>query len=175
LEKRGYPSDLISRLVDEGKLAASEVRDFQASRSSDVRFLVARNPSLTHEQIATSIASSDDFTRSGAARNTNISSSQIAQLTDDESHTVYASLAGNTALADAELLNIREKRNLGGLWFALNPNCPESMRESIVASDDSLAKHWLKVVEGWKKDGHYVQDRQGRWHQSVLPNKYRQG
>ena len=166
LDTRGYSSDLISRLIDGGKLAPSEVRDFQASRSSDVRFLVARNPSLTHEQITISIDSSDDFTRSGAARNTTLSSSQIAQLTNDKSHTVYSSLAGNTALTDAELLRIREKRNLEGLWFAMNPNCPESIRESILASDDSLAKDWLKITDGWKKDGHYVQDREGRWHQS---------
>jgi hypothetical protein len=45
----------------------------------------------------------------------------------------------------------------------MNPNCPESIRKSIVASDDSLAKDWLKIIDEWKKDGRYVQDSAGRW------------
>ena len=163
LENRGYSDDLISRLINGEKLEASEVRDLQASRSSDVRFLVARNASLTHEKIAVSIDNKDDFTRSGAANNTNLSPTQIGLLTDDESHTVYSALAGNTALTEEELLRIRKKRNLGGLWFAMNPNCPESIRKSIIASDDSLAKKWLTITDGWKKDGRYVQDSAGRW------------
>jgi hypothetical protein len=67
LENRGYSDDLISRLIDGKTLEPSEVQDFQASGSSDVRFLVARNPTLTHSQIDVSISSKDDFTRSGAA------------------------------------------------------------------------------------------------------------
>jgi len=166
LEKRGYPDDLISRLADGGKLSASEVRELQASGSPDVRFLVARNPSLTPGQLAVSIADKDDFTRSGVARNANLSPSQIARLTHDESHTVYAALAGNPALSDAELLRIREERHLADLWFAMNPNCPASIRRSILASDDSSAKHWLKIVDGWKKDGRYVRDPKGRWREA---------
>ena len=163
LESRGYSDDLILRLIDGKRLEPSEVRDFQASRSSDVRFLVARNPSLTHSQIDASISSKDDFTRSGAADNTNLSAGQIERLTEDQSHTVYSALAGNTALSEKELLRIREKRNPGDLSFAMNPNCPEFIRKSIVASDDSLAKDWLKIIDGWKKDGRYVQDSAGRW------------
>ena len=163
LESHGYSDDLISRLIDGSKLDLSEVRDLQASRSSDVRFLVARNPSLTHEQIDVSIASKDDFTRSGAANNTNLSANQIERLTEDQSHTVYSALAGNTALSEKDLIHLREKRDLGGLSFAMNPNCPMSIRKSILASDDSLAKDWLKIIDGWKKDGRYVQDSAGRW------------
>jgi hypothetical protein len=164
LENRGYSDDLISRLIDGKRLEPSEVQDLQGSRSSDVRFLVARNPSLTHSQIDVSISSKDDFTRSGAANNTNLSAGQIERLTEDPSHTVYSALAGNTSLSEEELIRLWEKRNPGGLCFAMNPNCPESIRKSIVASDDSLAKDWLKIVDGWKKDGHYVQNSAGRWH-----------
>jgi hypothetical protein len=163
LENQGYVDDLISRLIDGLKLEPAEVEDLQASRSSDVRFLVARNPSLTHLQIDVSISSKDDFTRSGAANNTNLSARQIERLTEDPSHTVYSALAGNTALSEEELIRLREKRNLGGLWFAMNPNCPESIRQSILASGDTLAKDWLKIIDGRKKDGHYVQNSSGRW------------
>jgi hypothetical protein len=163
LENRGYSDDLISRLIGGKKLEPAEVNDFQTSRSSDVRFLIARNPSLTHSQIDVSISSKDDFTRSGAANNTNLSAGQIERLTEDQSHTVYSALAGNTSLSQEELIRLREKRNLGGLWFATNPNCPESIRKSILASDDSSAKHWLEIIDGWKKDGTYVQDSNGRW------------
>lgn len=163
LKNRGYSDNLISRLIVGKRLEPSEVQDLQASKSSDVRYLVARNPNLTHSQIDVSISSKDDFTRSGAANNTSLSAGQIERLTEDQSHTVYSALAGNTALREEELIRLREKRNLGGLWFAMNPNCPESIRKSIVASDDSLAKDWLKIIDGWKKDGRYVQDSAGRW------------
>lgn len=152
LEKRGYTDDLISRLIDGKKLESSEVIDLQSSGSSDVRFLVARNPSLSHEQIEVSIGSKDDFIRSGAAKNTNLSDGQIERLTLDESHTVYSALAGNPSLSESQLLRIRKKRNLDNMWFAMNPNCPESIRKSILASDDSLAKDWLKTVDEWKKN-----------------------
>ena len=163
LEKLGYSSDLISKLIGGEKLEPPIVRELQASKSSDVRFLIARNPNLTHEQIAISIAHKDDFTRSGAAHNTNLSSSQIELLTDDASHTVYATLAGNTALSDEQLLGIQEKRNPGGLWFAMNPNCPESIRRSIISSNDSLAKRWLEITNERKKNGTYKQNIKGRW------------
>ncbi len=170
LEERGYSGDLISRLVDGQRLEASEVGDLQASKSADVRFLVAKNRSLTHEQIDVSIASKDDFTRSGAANNTNLSSSQIARLTDDESPTVYSALAGNTALSDQQLMWIRDKRGVDDVNFAMNPNCPEPIRQSIVESGDSLARHWLKVIDEWKAEGRYKQDSAGRWFEP-LPSK----
>jgi hypothetical protein len=164
LERRGYPEDLISRLVDGKRLAPSEVLALQASKSSDVRFLVASNPSLSPEQLAASIAHKDDFTRSGAANNTNLSDAQVELLTEDVSHTVYSALAGNTALTDKQLFRIRDRRKLDDLWFAMNPNCPSSIRESIVASDNSLAKRWLAITDGKKKNGYYVQDTAGRWY-----------
>lgn len=163
LENHGYAEDLISRVVDGKKLRASEVQELQARRSSDVGYLVARNPHLSHEQIAVSMASKDDFIRSGAANNTNLSASQIEILTGDKSHTVYSALAGNTALTDQQLLRIRDKSNPGGLWFAVNPNCPKVIRKTIVHSGDSLAKDWLKITDERKKEGYYKQDRAGRW------------
>jgi len=95
LEGRGYSGDLISRLIDGKRLASSEVLDLQLSKSSDVRFLLARNSNLSHEEIAVSIAHKDDFIRSGAAKSTNLSDVQIELLTEDPSHTVYSALAGN--------------------------------------------------------------------------------
>ena len=163
LERRGCAPELIARLIDGEALTPAEVAEFQSSGSADVRFLVARHPGVSGEQLDVSIASRDDFTRSGAARNRNLSAGQIERLTADASHTVYAGLAGNPALSDEELMRIRETRQPGDLWFALNPNCPEPVRKAIGASDDALAKHWLKTVDGWKRDGRYGKDRAGRW------------
>ena len=163
LEKRGCAPELIARLIDGKPLTPAEVAEFQSSGSADVRFLVARHRGLSSEQLDVSIASRDDFPRSGAARNPNLSAGQIERLTADASHTVYAALAGNPALSDAQLMRIRETRRLGDLWFALNPNCPEPVRKAIGASDDALAKQWLRTVDGWKRDGRYRQDGSGRW------------
>jgi hypothetical protein len=101
LEKRGCPPELIARLIDGKPLTPAEVAEFQSSGSADVRFLVARHRGLSSEQLDVSIASRDDFTRSGAARNPNLSAEQIERLTADTSHTVHAALAGNPALSDA--------------------------------------------------------------------------
>jgi len=45
----------------------------------------------------------------------------------------------------------------------MNPNCPDSIRQEIVRSDDALAKQWLDITDGWKEDGVYKQDADGRW------------
>jgi hypothetical protein len=165
LEGRGYSKDLISRLIDRKRLTPSEVLDLQASKSSDVRFLVARNPSLSPGQIDVSISHDDDFTRSGAANNPSLSDAQIELLTEDKSHTVYSALAGNPALTKEQLFRIREKRDIDDLWFAMNPNCPTLIRESIIASDNSLAKRYLEITAERKKDGSYMQDSDGRWYE----------
>lgn len=132
--------------------------------STDVRFLVARNPNLTHDEIDLFLRDPDDFARSGAACNLNLSSNQIEALTTDPSHTVYSKLASNPSLSEQELLRIHKARNPRILFFAMNPNCPESIRKEILESDDSLAKQWLGITDGWKKDGVYLQREDGRWH-----------
>ena len=162
LERRGCSEDLISRVVSGGKLEPAEVRDLQASRSADVRHLVAANPSLDGVRIAIAIADRNDFVRSGAARNPKLSAHQIELLADDVSHTVYSALAGNPALSEQQLLRLREKRGLEDLWFAMNPDCPASIRAAIETSDDALAKRWLEITDERKRSGHYRQGGNGR-------------
>ena len=171
LETHGYPTSLVDRVVNEMPLSHPEVLELSKCRSTDVRFLVARNANLTHGEIDLFIHDKNDFARSGTACNMNLSPSQIDLLTDDPSHTVYCKLAGNTALSDEALLRLHKKRNPGILWFALNPNCPASIRQEIVNSDDALAKHWLDIVNGWKKDGCYKLKDDGRWHGPFTPRE----
>jgi hypothetical protein len=73
------------------------------------------------------------------------------------------------ALSTENVLIIQRKRDLGILWFAKNPNCPDSIRQEILSSDDALAKHWLDITGGWKKDGVYKQKDDGRWYGPSLP------
>ena len=168
LEDHGHPVSFVDRVVNGEKLDHAEVLGLSKCGSAAVRFLVARNPHLKHDEIDLFIHDKNDFARSGTACNTNLSPSQIGILTDDPSHTVYCKLAGNTALSEDALLRIHTKRNPGTLWFASNPNCPDSIRQEIVTSGDALAKHWLDTIDGWKRDGVYKQKDDGRWYK-LLP------
>lgn len=167
LENHGYPTPFIDRVVNGEKLDHAEVINLSKCRSVDVRFLVARNPNLTHDEIDVFVRDRNDFARSGAAWNTNLSSSQIDILTDDPSHTVYCGLARNEALSENALLRIHKKRNPGILWFAMNPNCPDSIRQEILNSHDDLAKRWLDITDGWKKEGVFKQKGDGRWYKPL--------
>ncbi|MBM4154638.1 MAG: hypothetical protein FJ221_06365 [Lentisphaerae bacterium] len=163
LRKHGYPAELVDAVLKGGPLSQSDVVRLGACRSADVRFLVAANTNLAQPEIDAFIRDRNDFVRSGAARNPGLSPAQIATLAADPSHTVYCSLAGNEALSDEELLRIHTTRNPGLVWFALNPNCPDSIRREILDSNDSFAKDWLGTVDGWKNSGVYVRDSNGRW------------
>jgi hypothetical protein len=163
LEKKGIPAEVIDAVVSGAPLDAARVKEFSASSSVDVRHLVARNRHLTPEQIDVFIADANDFARAGAALNPSLSTNQVEKLTQDVSHTVYCQLAGNESLTDAQMLRIHNLRNPGLLWFAMNPNCPPSLRTAIGTSGDALTKQWLGIVDGWKKDGTLVQGADGRW------------
>ena len=164
LTEHGYATEIVRAVVERMPLEHRRISEFVHIPSTDVRFLVASNPNLTHDEIDLFIRDRDDFARSGTACNPNLSSNQIESLTADPSHTVYCKLAANTSLSELELLRIHKTRNPGVLWFAMNPNCPESIRAEILQSHDSLAKQWLDITDGWKKDGVYLQGADGRWH-----------
>lgn len=163
LEKKGVPEAVITAVITGAPLGAEQVKEFSSSRSLDVRHLVARNRHLTPEQIDVFIADADDFARAGAALNPSLTTNQVETLTQDASHTVYCQLAENTSLSDEQLLRIHTLRNPGLLWFAMNPNCPPSLRDAITTSGDALTKQWLGIVDGWKKDGVFIQGPDGRW------------
>lgn len=154
------------------KLDPAQVRELSRSGSADVRFMVARNPHLAPEEIDLFISDGNDFARSGAACNPGLTPAQIDQLTRDSSHTVYCQLAGNTALSEEALLRIHRQRNPGLVWFAMNPNCPASIRKEIEGSQDDLARRWLEITDGWKRDGVYRQNDAGRWYKPPDPNRH---
>jgi hypothetical protein len=170
LHNHGYPATLIDSIVNGEKLDHSVIVELSKCRSTNVRYLVASNPNLTYDEIDIFIQDKNDFVRSGSACNINLSSKQIETLTADLSHTVYCQLAGNTSLSEDALLSIHVKRNPGLVWFACNPNCPDSIRQEIMNSNKSLEKQWLDTMDGWKKDGIYIQRDNGRWYKP-LPHK----
>ncbi len=163
LREHGYPAELVDAVLKGSPLSHTNVVMLGGCKSADVRFLVAANANLAQPEIDSFIRDRNDFVRSGAARNPGLSPAQIQALAADPSHTVYCGLAGNGALSDEELLRLHTTRNPGLLWFAMNPNCPESIRREILDSNDSLAKHWLSTLDGWKNDGVYARDSNGRW------------
>ncbi len=151
LEGRGYSAEAVDAVVLRKPLSHDQIVGFSKSRSPDVRFLVGSNPTLKPEEIELFIDDSNDYARSGTARNTSLTPAQMEKLFHDDSHTVYATLAGNSAVPTSMLMRLHKERNPGLLWFAMNPNCPPEIVDEINKSNDDLAKHWLQIMQQRKK------------------------
>jgi hypothetical protein len=153
LEKHGYAPAVIEAVVHRGVLEREQILEFSRSTSADVRFLVAGNPNLQTQDIDLFLNDSNDFARSGTAYNPNLSPEQTDRLFSDRSHTVYCSLARNPSVPTDTLLRLHRERNPGLLWFAMNPNCPDTLKDEIRKSRDDLAKQWLEITERQERSG----------------------
>jgi len=69
------------------------------SKSMDVRFLVARNPTFKPAELDVFINDEVYFVRSGAVGNSSLSSDQIEVMIVDQSPVVFGKLARNAALS----------------------------------------------------------------------------
>ena len=147
LEQHGYSAEVVDAVLHRKPLPHDQIVKFSKCWSSDVRFLVGSNPTLKPGEVELFIGDPDDYARSGTAHNTNLTPAQMERLYQDQSHTVYASLAGNPAVPKSMLMNLHRERNPGLVWFAMNPNCPPGIVDEINKSDDSLAKQWLGIVQ----------------------------
>ncbi len=163
LAEHGYSPEIIRVIVGRGILDHRQIVECTKISSTDVRFLVASNPHLTQDEIDLYINDKDDFARSGTACNWSLSKDQMLKLLRDKSHTVYCKLAENPLVPKDVLLKLHVERNPGLVWFATNPQCPTEIREEILKSKDDLAKQWLKIMDGWKKDGSCVRGQDGLW------------
>lgn len=146
LEQHKYSPEVIDAVLHRKSLPHDQIVRFSKCWSSDVRFLVGSNPTLTPSEVDLFIGDSDDYARSGTARNTNLTPAQMERLFRDQSHTVYASLAGNPAVPRSMLLRLHGERRPGLVFFAMNPNCPPEIVDEINKSGDGLAKQWLGIT-----------------------------
>ena len=145
MEQKGYPNEIIEAVIYNKQLSPERVVEFSNSKSLDVRYLVAGNPFLASEEIDLYINDKNDFVRSGVALNPNLTGSQIDRVFKDSSHTVYSKLAGNPTVPKEILLKLHRERNPGLVYFALNPRCPQEIKNEILSSNDNLAKKWLET------------------------------
>ena len=150
LEKQGYPHTTVIAVINCEKLDHNQVVEFSKSKSSNVRFLVASNTNLQPDEIDLFIDDADDFARSGTAYNTSLTAAQMEKLFNDPSHTVYCSLARNAAVPSEMLLRLHKERNPGLLWFAMNPNCPDVLKDETRVRQVSW--HELSAKGGMAKD-----------------------
>ena len=147
LTEHNYPPETVRSVVEGGPLDHDLIVEFSKIKSTDVRFLVARNPHLTTEEIDLYIKDKDDFARSGTAWNPNLSRAQILKLMADKSHTVYCKLAQNPSIPQDLLLRLHSERDLDAAGFAYNPKCPAEIKAEIYQSNDQGSKDILKAVE----------------------------
>lgn len=150
LERHGYATPVIELVVARGILSREQIEEFRKSRSRDVRFLVASNPNLRPQEIDLFLNEKDDYVRSGTAYNSKLSPEQIQKLLRDPSMAVVRALAMNPSVPSDLLLKLHKERNPGLVSFALNPKCPEVLKEEIRRSQDDMAKYLLECTEKTK-------------------------
>lgn len=179
LQSKNYPALLIEKIMKCEKL--SEVEFYQLGNSEDknVRYMIVSNP-YTPIPLLTKLAKDPDvMVRQGVAHNTSITKDIIDTLnqgyivpnvdTRKYDWRVRSELVQNPSVPDDVILEIYEKRQaplekIPLAYFALNPNCPEIIKQDIRNSWNSSAKQNLKIIDDKKKAGVYVQWKNGRWY-----------
>lgn len=144
LERRGYEAQWVERVVRGEAIDDALAAELLRRGSDDVRFLVARNGSLSRERMDALSRDRDDFVRSGLARNPQLPPELFERLLDDESHTVWTGLAANPWLDARSLLRVREETGVDWMFFAANPNLPPEVEHALRASGDARAVEYLE-------------------------------
>jgi len=144
LKDHNYSQEVIDAAINGEKLPKDLIIKISTSWNIDAAHQIATNPTLTSEEIELFVNSMFDFVRAGVARNTNLSQTQIDKLFKDSSPMVNSYLARNPAVPEALLIRLRNEKKIGLFDFAVNPHCPEIIKEEIRKSNDDLAKKWLE-------------------------------
>ncbi len=150
LRKEKVPEELISSITERKELTYDEFRKFAEHKNHNVRYLIAVNH-YTPKDVLTRLA--DDrsrFVRRGVSINPAIDRDLVDKLMKDKK--IYDGLVTNPVVPEELLLQIydgRKKAEFPITFFAQNPNCPERIIQDILASDDVMAKDYLR------QNGHY--------------------
>ncbi|MBC8166857.1 MAG: hypothetical protein H7Y20_13435 [Bryobacteraceae bacterium] len=151
LKKRGYDAKLIASDLRKENFSEELFDRLAAEKSTDVRFLIGHNPHLPARLLEKLSQDQNDFVRGGAGHSPNLTSAQIDRLFHDRSHTTRIHLAANPSITSDILVRLHQEPNMDLVWFAMNPNCPEELKEKMREQKDEQALYWLNVVEDGKK------------------------
>lgn len=147
LEKKNYSKDLIESVISIAELEESVFEALSKEGSTDVRFLIAKNPYISLALLSRMASDSSSFVRGGAALNPNLTVELIEKLSADSSHTTRLYIARNSSVPEKYLLELHNEHNMELIWFAYNPNCPEILKQKMADLNDLDALHVLEVEE----------------------------
>lgn len=157
LHRHGWSAPAVQRVLRGDPLETEQRERLFASSNRDVRWLLARNPTLTSAEMERCANASDDYIRSGLAQNPALPHALFEKLCADPSHTVWVSLARNPSLDLKALLALRNQRGLDWGWFAWNRALPAELERRIRASGDAQAISTLNRMA--EKDRQWPVDR----------------
>lgn len=147
LEKKKYDAQTVDTVVNLGKLDRATFEKLSKESDINVRYLLGTNANLPSDLLDKLTKDSSDFVRGGAASNPNLTKAQIEALKNDSSVTTQGYLASNPAVPEKDLIELHEKHDVGLLYFAMNPKCPEVLKKKIVKENDELTMYWLKETQ----------------------------
>lgn len=165
LESQGKSNSFISKVNTRERLSEEEFQELSDSPDINVRHLIASNPYISMKLLKKLAQDKDMFVRYGVAGNISISKEVIEFLKNGNSKrkndTVLGVLVGNPSVPQETILELYDENDIGLRCFAINPNCPERIKQDIRNSWDSGAKKYVEDVERWRKEGKY--DSRGVW------------
>lgn len=161
LERKAYAPPVIEQVIALQALDATTFSQLAKEDSTDVRFLVAQNPFLPAALLQQLAQDSSDFVRGGAALNPHLTPLQIQQLSADPSPTTQIYVARNPYIPEADLLRLHEVHGIELVWFAMNPNCPQVLKDKMRTLNDEDALYWLNVTETEQQEGDEASDEEG--------------
>lgn len=152
LAKRHCSAEVIEQVIALEPLAPALFDRLAAEDSESVKFLIAQNPFLSATWLARLAQDPSDFVRGGAAQSPNLTPAQIQALMADASHTTQAYLARNPYVPEADLIRLHEQYSIELVWFAMNPRCPQVLRQKMIDTQDEEALYWLDNQDSEDED-----------------------
>jgi len=138
--------DLIQQLIMWQDVGRDNFETFSQHPDENVRYMVAANPYTPPDILDRLAHDKSDIVFQGIASNRNLPEKTLNEQLKNKSRLQY--LVSNRQLSPQMLLKIYyEHRDIPLSCFAMNPNCPEEIREIIRKSGDYAAKACLEALE----------------------------
>lgn len=148
LREQGMSKEEAEKITHLTPLTQEEYTKYSNSNNSDIRYAIALNPH-TPEEVLMQLSKDRNMTvRQGLAANKNLPANLAIELSKDTKR-VLQTLAGNPSVPEETLLDIFDNKNIAPYWFALNPNCPERIRQYIQTQGNDITRITLK--ENYKR------------------------
>lgn len=138
--------DLIHQLMTWQDVGRDNFEAFSQHPDENVRYMVAANRNTPPDILDRLAHDKSDIVFQGIAWNQNLPEKTLNEQLKNESRLKY--LVSNPKLSSQMLLKIyNEHKDISLTCFAMNPNCPEEIREIIRKSGDYTDKRYLEKLE----------------------------